>query len=272
MADNSIGSSTTVLSARPELSVDHGTVTTTSLQIAEHFGKRHADVIRAIKRLDTPAEFTERNFALSDFTDPTGRTLPAYRITRDGFTLLAMGFTGKEAQRWKLAYIDAFNRMEAALHQPADTQRMKLAFSLAAEAAAQVHRTVFNAVMEGDADEWQRSRYLLNLNYDSQGRPTRPHAQPIETDQMVVSFSSLPQRIADGEIMSATDAQLATLATACTQRLTQRAQHREKQVTLPIYPGNSPGQRTASAPSLSAKSRSVQPPAPDEGTLRMLFK
>ena len=122
--------------------------------------------------------------------------------------------------------------------------------------------------MEGDADEWQHSRYLLNLNYDSQGRPTLPHAQPIATDQMVVSFSSLPQRIADGEIMSATDAQLATLATACTQRLTQRAQHREKQVTLPIYPGNSPGQRLASAPALSAK----QPPAPDEGLLRMTFR
>ena len=145
---------------------------------------------------------------------------------------------------------------------------MELAFSLAAEAAAQVHRTVFNAVMQGDADEWQHSRYLLNLNYDSQGRATLPHAQPIATDQMVVSFSSLPQRIADGEIMSATDAQLATLATACTQRLTQRAQHREKQVTLPIYPDHSPGQRPASAPTLPAK----QPPAPDEGLLRMTFR
>ncbi len=264
MADSCIGSSATHLSARPELSVDHGTVTTTSLPIAEHFGKRHADVIRAKKRLDAPAEFTERNFALSDFTDSTGRTLPAYRITRDDFTLLAMGFTGKEAQRWKVAYIDDFNRMEAALHQAADTQRMELAFSLAAEAAAQVHRTVFNAVMGGDADEWQHSRYLLNLNYDSQGRPTLPYAQPIATDQMVVSFSSLPQRIADGEIMSATDAQLATLATACTQRLTQRAQHREKQVTLPVYPG----QRPTSTPALSAK----QPPAPDEGLLRMTFR
>lgn len=165
-----------------------------------------------------------------------------------------MGFTGKEALRWKVAYIDAFNRMEAALHQPTDTQRMELAFSLAAEAAAQVHRTVFNAVMEGDADEWQHSRYLLNLNYDSQGRPTLPHAQAIATDQMVVSFNSLPQRIADGEIMSATDAQLATLATACTQRLTQRAQHREKQAARPGLP-NLPADQQ-----------------PAQGLLRMTFK
>lgn len=115
------------------------------------------------------------------------------------------------------------------MRQPAhETQRIELAFSLAAEAAAQVHRTVFNAVMQGDADEWQHSRYLLNLNYDRQGQPTLPHAEPIGADQMVVSFNALPQRIADGEIISATDAQLATLATACTQRLAQRAQHREK--------------------------------------------
>ena len=261
------------LAFSPTVTIIDGKPTILSTDLAQHFGKRHDNVAQAIAalRAQVPTEcllnFQETSV---DVKQPNGgkTTYPAYRLTRDGFTLLAMGFTGKKALAFKLAYIDAFNRMEAALHQPADTQRMELAFSLAAEAAAQVHRTVFNAVMQGDAEEWQHSRYLLNLNYDSQGRPTLPHAQPIATDQMVVSFSSLPQRIADGEIMNATDAQLATLATACTQRLTQRAQHREKQVTLPVYPSNPPGKRPASAPSLSAK----QPPAPDEGTLRMMFK
>ena len=78
---------------------------------------------------------------------------------------------------WKVAYIDAFNRIDAALQQPADTE---LSFSLAAEAAAQVHRTVFNAVMEADPDKWQHSRYLLNLNYDSQGRPPYPAPCPAD--------------------------------------------------------------------------------------------
>ena len=262
------------LAISPAITIVDGVPTTLSTDLASHFGKRHDDILRAIRNLlpqldaDHARNFAEmvidveisgaRNFA------ETSRKSPAYRLTRDGFTLLAMGFTGKKALAFKLAYIDAFNRMEAALHQPADTQRMELAFSLAAEAAAQVHRTVFNAVMEGDADEWQHSRYLLNLNYDSQGRATLPYAQPIESDQMVVSFSSLPQRITNGEIMSATDAQLATLATACTQRLTQRAQHREKQVTLPVYPGQRPASSTARSPK--------QPPAPDEGLLRMTFK
>jgi Rha family phage regulatory protein len=107
--------------ASPPLSVVRGQATTTSNEVAQHFGKRHADLLRAIETIvaDCPKEFTERNFALSEFTDSTGRKLPAYRLTRDGFTLLAMGFTGKRALHFKLAYIDAFNRMEAALRTPA---------------------------------------------------------------------------------------------------------------------------------------------------------
>ena len=92
-----------------------GQPTTTSLDVSAHFGKRHADVIRAISKLDCSAEFTERNFALSEYTDSTGRKLTQYRLTRDGFTFLCMGFTGKEAAKWKEAYINAFNEMERAL-------------------------------------------------------------------------------------------------------------------------------------------------------------
>lgn len=106
----------------PELSTEGGQITTTSMQIAEHFGKRHADVLRAIKNLlPELSEDHKRNFAFTVQTraNPSGGapiSFPCYRITRDGFTLLAMGFTGKEALHWKLAYIDAFNRMEAEIH------------------------------------------------------------------------------------------------------------------------------------------------------------
>ncbi|HHW1662346.1 TPA: Rha family transcriptional regulator [Pseudomonas aeruginosa] len=94
-----------------------GQPTTTSLDVAARFGKRHADVIRAISKLDCSSEFTERNFALSEYADPTGRALPQYRMTRDGFTFLCMGFTGKEAAKWKEAYINAFNRLEQELRK-----------------------------------------------------------------------------------------------------------------------------------------------------------
>ena len=90
--------------------------------------------------------------------------------------------------------------------------------------------------MAADNTDWRHSRYLLNLGYDREGQPSVPYAQPIGDDQMIVSFNALPERIASGEILSATDAQLATLATACTQRLTQRAQHREKQAAKPSLP------------------------------------
>lgn len=104
----------------PVLAIVDGHATTLSTNVAELFGKRHADVLRAAELLRSQVpEHAQRNFALSDYLDSTGRTLPAYRLTRDGFTLLAMGFTGSKALQFKLAYIDAFNRMEAELQRRA---------------------------------------------------------------------------------------------------------------------------------------------------------
>ena len=112
----------------PTLAVVDGKPTTTSQQIAAHFNKRHDVVLRAIANLGCSPEFTARNFAASEYTDSTGRKLPAYRITRDGFVFLVMGFTGKDAARWKEAYIDAFNRMEAML---LEQQRAATPYSIA---------------------------------------------------------------------------------------------------------------------------------------------
>lgn len=93
-----------------------GQPTTTSTDIAKVFGKRHEHVMEAIRNLlaQLPKE-AHPNFRVSEYQDQTGRKLPAYCITRDGFTLLAMGFTGKKALSFKLGYISAFNTMEAEL-------------------------------------------------------------------------------------------------------------------------------------------------------------
>ena len=114
MADTTLPAVTAEVTT-PTLHMADGKPTATSLQVAEHFGKQHKTVLRAIRNLGCSAAFTERNLALSEFVDSTGRRLPMYHITRDGFALLAMGFTGKEAMRWKEAYIAAFNAMEARL-------------------------------------------------------------------------------------------------------------------------------------------------------------
>lgn len=93
-----------------------GAATTTSLDIASVFEKRHADIIAKIEDLPQDS-FTERNFPLSEYQDSTGRNLPMYKITRDGFSLLVMGFTGTKAYYWKIEFINAFNKMEQMLKE-----------------------------------------------------------------------------------------------------------------------------------------------------------
>ena len=102
---------------------------TTSLLVAESFGKRHDNVLRAIDNLveeigllkfeETPLLFQKSNYE----NEQNGQTYQLYHMNRDGFTLLTMGFSGKKALAWKLKYIQAFNEMERRLHSEAITVR-----------------------------------------------------------------------------------------------------------------------------------------------------
>lgn len=106
--------------------VENNRLITDSLIIADSFGKRHADVLRSIESLECSQDFTQRNFALSDYTDSTGRKLPKYLITQDGFSFLVMGYTGKEAAHFKEMYINEFNRMKEQLTAPTDLEKFLL--------------------------------------------------------------------------------------------------------------------------------------------------
>lgn len=101
------------------VNLNGGKPSTTSLVVAERFGKRHDTVLRAIRNLECSPEFNARNFAAVEYIDGKNEKRPMYFITRDGFAFLAMGFTGKAAMAWKEKFLDAFNRMEAALSDPA---------------------------------------------------------------------------------------------------------------------------------------------------------
>ncbi|MWF94042.1 peptidase [Escherichia coli] len=103
---------------QPEITIVDGQAVTSYLAVADFFSKRHDDVLKKIRTLECSASFTARNFSVSDYTDCTGRKLPCYQITRDGFAFLAMGFTGKRAAQFKEAYINAFNQMEKQLSKP----------------------------------------------------------------------------------------------------------------------------------------------------------
>lgn len=104
-----------------QLNVVNGKVVTNSLHLSEVFEKRHADTLRSIDEILTQVDdsFGKRNFALSEYTVTNNLgftvTKPMYLLTRDGFTLLAMGFTGKRALEFKITYINAFNAMEQEL-------------------------------------------------------------------------------------------------------------------------------------------------------------
>ncbi|EQB4340321.1 Rha family transcriptional regulator [Clostridium botulinum] len=83
--------------------------------IANKFDKRHAHMLDKIKSLEKyiqPTENSARYFIASQYKDDKGEIRKEYLLTRDGFSLLVMGFTGKKALDWKLKYIEAFNKME----------------------------------------------------------------------------------------------------------------------------------------------------------------
>ena len=88
---------------------------TTSLKVAEYFGKRHNDVLRAISASNQALRNfagSKKAFIKSSYKDETGKSNPMYLLNRDGFMFVVMGFTGKKAAELKWNYIQAFNAME----------------------------------------------------------------------------------------------------------------------------------------------------------------
>jgi len=102
----------------PQVEIADGVAVTTSLAIAEHFNKRHDNLVAAIRDLQLSDSFRDLNFQESKYI-PNGQTrsYPMYYLTKNGFIFLVMGFTGEEAGRIKEAYINAFDQMEAQLRQ-----------------------------------------------------------------------------------------------------------------------------------------------------------
>jgi Rha family phage regulatory protein len=109
-----------------------------SLAVAEMFEKRHADVVRAIKRLDCSPGFHALNFQEMVSDDRGG---PTYHMTIDGFSFLVMGFTGMKAAQWKEEFIDSFNilgNMAPGLKKEVEELRVEVE-ALKASCAEYVH-------------------------------------------------------------------------------------------------------------------------------------
>lgn len=121
----------------------------TSLDVAETFGKEHKNVLRDIEMLGCSDEFNRLNFEPISYTDSMNRTQKAYAMTRDGFTILVMGYTGGLAMKFKEAYIKQFNAMEAALQSKRIEREKGIAVRQALTKA--LHQSTENERMHGHA-------------------------------------------------------------------------------------------------------------------------
>lgn len=132
----------------PKVILSNGNPTTTSLNVAQVFEKEHKVILRAINNIITEIsqDFNEHNFVPVEYTDAKNEKRPMYILTRDAFTLLAMGFTGKKAMQFKLAYIEAFNKMEAELKR--QQEQKALPETSSALSTAKDRQPIFNLVRQ----------------------------------------------------------------------------------------------------------------------------
>ncbi len=141
--------------------------TTTSLIIAEVFEKQHKVVLKAIKELEVPSDFSRHNFMPTEYLDVQGKPRPMYNITKDGFSILAMGFTGTKAMKFKLAFLEQFNAMEQSLNNDNTTWKATrgLGKSARAEITDAVKRLVDYATANGSKNAQKYYEAITLMEY-----------------------------------------------------------------------------------------------------------
>jgi Rha family phage regulatory protein len=184
---------------KPRLIVADGQVSTTSLAVAEHFEKPHKDILRAMRNLECSPDFTERNFALSEYVDSTGRRLPMYRISRDGFSFLVMGFTGKEAAAWKEAYINTFNMMERMLAERHEAEVDADADAYREDILAMARQVVVEIHAQAIAEAAQYNAVQLAGRLKIPHRPSREGGYLSEAFMLI--FFGLERRFTDAALL-----------------------------------------------------------------------
>ena len=203
-----------------------GRLIVSSLQISADFGKRHDHIIRDIENLITEtseensADFTTQNWGVKKFfTESTyinerGRTYRCYDMTRDGFSLLVMGFTGKKALEWKLKYIKAFNLME----QKLTDRNINLEEVIAKTVAVAVSETIkalvpliqLPAPAVTETSEPKRIRKKYRHTTPSKISMLEPELKQ-KVDEMIISGEYSCQQIAN-YIMNNSDIEISQMA------------------------------------------------------------
>lgn len=134
-------------------------VVTTSLKVAEIFEKEHRDVMKSIRNLTAQNFAVKKMFVEESYLNSRNQQQPMFYMNRDGFTLLAMGFTGSKAMEFKLKYIDAFNKMEK---QIKEETKFRLPTNL------NEMSTMFYSVMKNQdkkiEEQSEKVNFLMNLS------------------------------------------------------------------------------------------------------------
>ena len=135
--------------------IKNNQVEVSSRQVAEKFGKQHKDVLENIRNI-LVAENSATKFYQESIHEYRGQRFPEYLMNRDGFTLLAMGFTGKDALQWKMKYIAAFNEMEQALNsKPVSTLKAREVEARLNNSRARVASTFLKVAQMTDLPEYK---------------------------------------------------------------------------------------------------------------------
>jgi Rha family phage regulatory protein len=173
----------------------------TSLDVAETFGKEHRRVLQDIRDLKCSEEFRLHNFVQSSYVNEQGHNQSMFIMTKDGFTLLAMGYTGEKAMKFKEAYINQFNQMEEllkgklierekgiavrqsltkAIQQSSENERMHgHAYSTYTDI---VYRTVF-----GKAAKQLREEYGIDKKANLRDYFTVEELEKVQSIEMIIS-------------------------------------------------------------------------------------
>ena len=143
---------------QPLVMINGDRLATDSRLVAKKFKRTHGDVLRAFDNLKCSADFIQRNFAPIEYVDGRCRTQRAITMTKDGFVMLAMGFTGQEAVAFKEAYINAFNAMADHIANGEKKLWQRMQALISREVASEVRASFGSNLM------LERKRELPSLN------------------------------------------------------------------------------------------------------------
>ena len=225
-------SNQSLCSYQPVVSIVDNVVTALSTDVARYFEKPHNDVLKTIRNLINKIGGLGKNYQSSEYINEQNKKQPCYRMDRKGFVLLAMGFTGERALQFKIAYIDAFDEMEARLRTKQeipylfepdtfnDTREKARQYmeSLRKNPEQVSQGSIPNDVVAGMiAIQMAGRNFSLHVDYEG-----KLFVQPMQNP-----YETLPQAIADPGNIGLEDETIWKIFHACVTTLERRNKNRE---------------------------------------------